>query len=172
MRYLITGGCGFIGTNLSDYFLSRGDEVTVFDNLSRNGVKHNLEWLKGRHKKNLKFILGDVRKDTKKLDDAVKGVDAVYHTAAQVAVTTSVSDPLMDFQVNVFGTLNVLEAVRKSNGDPAFIFTSTNKVYGGMDDIEIEEAGDRYDYKTLKTGNPETTPLDFHSPYGCSKGAA
>ena len=171
MRFLVTGGCGFVGCNLADFLLSRGDEVVVFDNLLRDGVEHNLEWLRGRHKKNLNFVLGDVR-DQKKLDEVVKDVDSVYHTAAQVAVTTSVADPRMDFEVNLLGTLNVLEAVRKSKGNPVLIFTSTNKVYGSMEDVELEELSDRYDYKRMKTGNPESTPLDFHSPYGCSKGGA
>jgi len=172
MKVLVTGGCGFIGSNLADFMLSRGDEVTVLDNLSRSGVKHNLEWLKGRHRKSFRFVRGDVRKDQEKLDGAVEGADAVYHTAAQVAVTTSVSDPRMDFEVNLLGTLNVLEAIRKSGGNPVLVFTSTNKVYGEMNDFPIEEADGRYDYKSLKTGNPESTPLDFHSPYGCSKGGA
>lgn len=171
MRVLITGGAGFIGTNLSNRLLSEGREVILFDNLSRAGVTQNLDWLRSRHGSRLHFIQGDVR-DFSCVKEAMAGVDAVFHLAAQVAVTTSVVNPLNDFSTNALGTLNVLEVARKLSPMPVVLYTSTNKVYGGLDHIRVVERPSRYEFEDLPYGVPETCPLDFHSPYGCSKGAA
>ncbi len=170
MKYLITGGAGFTGLNFADILLSRGDEVIIFDNFSRAGTLENIRWLTENHA-NAQVIQGDIRIDTEKLCEAVSEVDYVYHLAAQVAVTTSVVDPKSDFEINALGTFNVLEAVRKSSNQPAFIYASTNKVYGGMEGLGIIEENGRYAYEDLPDGISESMPLDFHSPYGCSKGA-
>ena len=171
MRYLITGGCGFIGTNFADRLLERGDSVTVLDNMSRKGTETNLQYLQDKHPR-MEFTQADIRSDQKILNDAVKEVDVVYHLASQVAVTTSVSNPREDFQINAFGTLNILEAIRAIKKQPILIYASTNKVYGGMEDIVIVKRGNRYVYRDLPEGIKEDRLLDFHSPYGCSKGAA
>ncbi|MGB9690845.1 MAG: GDP-mannose 4,6-dehydratase [Candidatus Sumerlaeaceae bacterium] len=172
-KYLITGGCGFIGSNLTAALLADGEHVTVFDNLSRAGTERNLAWLESLKAPRFRFLRGDVR-DFNTLRDllAAEDFDVVFNTAAQVAVTTSVVDPRTDFEVNALGTFNVLEAVRLSGRKPIFFFTSTNKVYGGMEDVKIVERNGRYDYEDLPHGVPESRGLDFHSPYGCSKGAA
>nr|AQQ74447.1 hypothetical protein [uncultured bacterium] len=170
MRILITGGAGFIGTNLAHYFARQGHAVRVFDNLSRKGVDANARWLKEQHP-GLELIQGDVR-IAGELERAVQGAERVYHLASQVAVTTSVEDPRTDFEINLLGAVNALEAVRKHAPGAPFLFTSTNKVYGGMEEQTIVKRGDRYEYETLVNGVPETQPLDFHSPYGCSKGGA
>ena len=177
MKVLITGGAGFIGCNAASRFLKAGHEVTVYDNLSRPGTAANLAWLRGQGK--LNFVKGDVR-DAKRVAATVKGVKglkAVLHYAGQVAVTTSVVDPRNDFEVNALGTFNVLEAVRLAQPKSAaskiaLLYSSTNKVYGGMEDIKVVKRGGRYQYKDLPKGIPEDRLLDFHSPYGCSKGAA
>jgi CDP-paratose 2-epimerase len=171
---LITGGCGFVGTNLADRFLSLGHRVCVFDDLSRPGVERNLEWLRETHGDNVVVKIADVR-DAGAVRDAVRRASHVFHLAAQVAVTTSLGDPLADFEVNARGTLNVLEAVRHSLHKPPLFFTSTNKVYGGLEDVALREDGLRYapaDAAIAKRGISEARPLDFHSPYGCSKGTA
>lgn len=172
-KYLITGGCGFIGSNLTATLLREGEQVTVYDNLSRAGTERNLAWLQSLNAPGFRFVRGDVR-DFAALRDllASEDFDVVFNTAAQVAVTTSVVDPRTDFEVNALGTFNVLEAVRLSGRKPIFFFTSTNKVYGGMEDVKIVERNGRYDYEDLPFGVPESRCLDFHSPYGCSKGAA
>jgi CDP-paratose 2-epimerase len=169
--YLITGGAGFIGTNLSDYYLSKNKNVTIFDNFSRHGARENVEYLRQRHGDLLTVIEGDIRRDDKKLLELVEKCEVVYHQAAQVAVTTSVKNPREDFEANALGTFNVLEAVRLSAAKPMLIYSSTNKVYGNMMDLEIVENDGRYAYARLSEGVPETRPLDFYSPYGCSKGA-
>jgi CDP-paratose 2-epimerase len=172
MKVFITGGAGFIGCNTAKRFLEDKHEVVVFDNLSRKGTTANLEWLRTQSK--IEFIKGDVR-DFHDLDRAIKAhkdVDAVIHLAAQVAVTTSVANPREDFEVNALGTLNLLEAIRQNNIDPVILNASTNKVYGEMKDVAIIEANGRYEYKDHPNGISEERPLDFHSPYGCSKGAA
>lgn len=170
--YLVTGGSGFIGSNYVNRLLARGEKVKVFDNLSRNGSQHNLAWLRQTHgEKSFEFIQADVRDETA-LVDAAKDADVITHFAAQVAVTSSVTDPRSDFEINALGTFNALEAARKSKRSPSFIFTSTNKVYGGMEDMEIEETATRYKYANLPEGVSEERGVDFHSPYGCSKGAA
>jgi CDP-paratose 2-epimerase len=170
MKVLITGGAGFIGANLAHRLLRRQDSVTVFDNLARKGTNANLEWLCQQHGDRLRFVEGDVR-DFATLLAATRGAEVVYHLAGQVAVTTSVADPRTDFEVNALGTFNALEAARQAGDDPVFLYSSTNKVYGGMEETAIVEDATRYVYKELPFGVPETQPLDFHSPYGCSKGA-
>lgn len=169
-KLLITGGAGFIGSNLADYFSGKNYQVTVFDNFGRFGTRENAQWLKTNHPE-IKFIKGDIRK-SKDLNRAVKNMDIIFHLAAQVAVTTSISDPQTDFDINALGTFNLLEAVRKIGSSPILIYTSTNKVYGGMDNLAIVEKNNQYVYRDLKKGVDETRNLDFHSPYGCSKGAA
>lgn len=170
-RVLITGGAGFVGSNLGDALLGNGHDVTVYDSLSRPGADTNLAWLRSRHGSRLRFIGSDVR-DADALRHAARDIDVIYHLAGQVAVTTSVDDPRTDFEVNALGTLNVLEAARTGGKRPIVVFTSTNKVYGGMEDVEVVRANTRYAYADLPLGVPETRALDFHSPYGCSKGAA
>ena len=171
---LITGGAGFIGTNLAASLLRESSaNVRIFDNLSRSGVRRNLEWLRtiatpGR----LEFVRGDVR-DLPALLEAARDADAIFHLAAQVAVTTSIEDPLNDFEVNARGTLNVLESARKAGRQPFVLFTSTNKVYGALPDLAIARHEDRYVSQDPEfRGISEQQPLDFHSPYGCSKGTA
>lgn len=167
-KIFITGGAGFIGSNAAVYFAKKGDKVVVFDNFSRKGAKYNAEWLRKDYPE-IEIIEGDVR-DVEALNKAMAGADVVIHLAGQVAVTTSVVDPREDFEINALGTFNVLEAARKLEKMPIFLYSSTNKVYGGMEDVEIVERNNRYEYKDLK-GVPEERGLDFHSPYGCSKGA-
>jgi CDP-paratose 2-epimerase len=171
---LITGGCGFIGCNLADALVRRGDKVIVFDNLSRAGVRENGQWLKSRHGDLVTIVTGDVR-DSISVIEVVRGARAVLHLAAQVAVTGSLQEPVDDFEINARGTLNVLEAVRLHNQPAPVIFASTNKVYGRLvADDQIMRVGRRHvpADPRLAAGVPEDAPLDFYSPYGCSKGAA
>lgn len=172
MKVIITGAAGFIGGHAADAFLKRGATVIGIDNLSRRGNSENLAWLRSQPG-DFQFIHGDIRNsvDMDRAFAAHPDADAVLHLAGQVAVTTSVVNPRMDFEANALGTLNVLEAVRASCPQAAFLYSSTNKVYGGMEDIVIVEKDGRYAYRDLPGGMPESTPLDFHSPYGCSKGA-
>jgi len=175
-RILITGGAGFVGCNLAEYFLNKGCEVTVFDNLSRNGTEKNLEWLRSNHKTGFEFIKEDIRKFNPLLD-AVRDKNLIFHTAGQVAVTTSVKNPRDDFEINVLGTFNVLEAARKTNSNPILIFTSTNKVYGNnVNKVPLIEKTMRYEFvdSSYKNGIPEdfSTDADEHTPYGSSKYAA
>ncbi len=171
MKFFITGGAGFIGCNSAHYFLSQGHQVTIFDNLSRVGGKANLAWLLSQHgSERLQFIQGDIR-DYAALAGAIVGADVVLHLASQVAVTLSVQNPREDFEINALGTFNVLEAVRHGCPQAVVVYASTNKVYGGMEDVGIVLNGNRYAYRDFVYGIPETYPLDFHSPYGCSKGA-
>ena len=171
-RTLVTGGAGFIGTNYVSRLLERGEEVIVFDNLSREGTPRNVSWLQATYgQDSFQLIEGDVR-DRELLQDTVKGVDVILHLAAQVAVTTSVLEPREDFEINALGTLNVLEAARLADSTPAVLYASTNKVYGEMDNVRVEEGEKRYHYRDLERGIAEDQGLDFHSPYGCSKGAA
>lgn len=171
MKVLVTGGAGFVGCHVANHFASKGHEVTIFDNLSRKGVDKNLAWLKENHGDKIRYIIGDVR-NYNEISEACKGQEVIYNYAAQVAVTTSVTDPRTDFEINAFGTFNTLEAARNYGDNPIFLVTSTNKVYGGMEDVNIIEKNDRYEYDGLPFGVPESRGLDFHSPYGCSKGTA
>jgi CDP-paratose 2-epimerase len=171
---LITGGAGFIGTNVAARVLDSGRIVRIFDNLSRAGVETNLRWLCDTYRDRVEICLGDVR-DAEALASAVRGVAEVYHLAAQVAVTTSLVDPISDFSVNAGGTLNLLEAIRAESDPPSVLFTSTNKVYGDLEDVELVPDGTRYvpaDTDTRLFGIGEARRVEFHSPYGCSKGAA
>ncbi len=174
MKALITGGAGFIGANLAHRLIGRGEDVTVFDNLSRRRTERNLAWLRQSYGPDaFCFVQADLR-DNAALVEAAHGADAIYHLAGQTAVTTSVIDPRGDFEDNALGTFNVLEAARAARdagADPFVIYTSTNKVYGGMEDLVIEEQQSRYVYRDFPQGIDESRPLDFHSPYGCSKGA-
>ncbi|WP_246082672.1 SDR family NAD(P)-dependent oxidoreductase [Rubellimicrobium rubrum] len=171
---LITGGSGFIGSNIADSFLADGHEVVVFDNLSRPGVEQNLRWLEGRHGSRVRAMQADLR-DEASLREAVRDASAVIHLAAQTAVTTSLTNPIDDFEVNARGTINLLEAVRATGRRIPVLFASTNKVYGCLEALEMAEATDRYvpaDESIRASGIGEDQPLDFHTPYGCSKGVA
>lgn len=171
MNIFITGGAGFIGSNSADHFLRQGHRVTIFDNMSRVGSEANLAWLHEHHgRERLNVVRGDIR-DYAALSRAVAGADVVLHLASQVAVTLSVADPREDFEINALGTFNVLEAVRHHCPQAAVVYASTNKVYGGMEEVGVVEQETRYAYADYPHGIPETYPLDFHSPYGCSKGA-
>ncbi len=169
---LVTGGAGFIGCNLADRLAGQGRRVLVFDSLVRPGVERNLAWLRRRHGRAIVPITADVR-DAAAVAEAARGAEAIFHFAAQVAMTTSLADPRGDFDVNVGGAINVLEAARE-NGLPV-IFASTNKVYGDLSDIALDRGLDAYrptDLDLRASGVDETRRLDFHTPYGCSKGAA
>ncbi len=170
---VIFGGAGFIGSNLAHRLLETTDaKIHIFDNLSRAGARYNLASLqkKAGNSGRLQITVGDVR-DTSMVERAVRYATEVYHLAAQVAVTTSMADPRLDFDVNVAGTFNVLEAVRKHGSKPFVLFTSTNKVYGEMASRQVVMRRTRWEYEQ-GGGIAESEPLDFHSPYGCSKGAA
>ena len=170
---LITGGAGFIGSNLAYRLATEGHEVIVYDALSRPGVERNLQWLKSMHGERIIGIIGDVR-DEDQLARAAADVKAVFHFAAQVAVTTSLVDPREDFDINVRGTVNLLDAIRVRSEPVPVIFASTNKVYGDLSDFEFDTLHERYEPKSFaaRRGVDESRPLDFHTPYGCSKGAA
>ncbi len=171
MKILITGGAGFIGCNSAKHFLDQGNDVTIFDNFSRKGTESNLKWIQESHP-NVGVVRADIRDADALKEEIGKGYDAVIHLAGQVAVTTSVVDPREDFDINALGTFNVLEACRLAEKQPIVIYSSTNKVYGGMEDVKTHEVNGRYEYADLPNGVPENRLLDFHSPYGCSKGAA
>jgi CDP-paratose 2-epimerase len=170
-RYLIIGGAGFIGINAADHYARRGEAVTILDNFSRRGTNQNVAWLTDEHP-SIRVVRADIRTDQDILAEEAAACDVLLHLGAQVAVTTSVTDPRTDFEINAVGTFNVLEAARLAAHPPILIFSSTNKVYGGMEHVEVVENGNRYSYKDLPWGASEQEPLDFHSPYGCSKGAA
>jgi CDP-paratose 2-epimerase len=172
MRILVTGGLGFIGSHLAERAYARDDQALLLDNLSRPGCILNLEHLRKRFGSRVRVLRADVRSDLAVLDRAVAEVDAVYHLAGQVAVTTSIADPRQDFEANAGGTFNLLESVRKSANRPLVIFSSTNKVYGALEHLEVETSSLRCAFKTRPLGVDESEPLDFHSPYGCSKGIA
>jgi CDP-paratose 2-epimerase len=169
-HYLVTGGAGFIGTNCVSRLIGRGETVTVYDNLSRAGAPRNIAWLRGTYgQEAFQLIVGDLR-DASLLTTSVLDVDVIIHLAGQVAVTTSVLHPRSDFEDNALGTFNVLEAARLSGRNPVVLYASTNKVYGGMEDVVIVEKKNRYEFADQSHGMAETYPLDFYSPYGCSKG--
>jgi CDP-paratose 2-epimerase len=170
-NYFITGGAGFIGSNYVARLLERGEKVTVYDNLSRAGAPRNLKWLQETYgEKSFGLVIGDVR-DAGQLAVSAREADIIVHLAGQVAVTTSVVKPREDFEINALGTFNVLEAARLNERKPVFLYASTNKVYGGMEDVKVVERNGRWEYESLSFGASEAQPLDFHSPYGCSKGA-
>ena len=171
MKLLITGGCGFLGSNLAAHALDNGIELCVFDNLYRSGSLDNLAWL--REKGNFEFVHGDIRN----YNDVTRTVknfkpDQIFHLAGQVAMTTSIADPRMDFEVNAMGTHNLLEAVRLHVPEAGVIYSSTNKVYGDLEQFTYRETETRYECIEAPEGFDENVQLDFHSPYGCSKGAA
>jgi CDP-paratose 2-epimerase len=171
MKLIITGGCGFLGSNLASDALARGDEVVVFDNLCRNGARENLTWLQTQGK--FIFEHGDIRNqnDITLVIQAFKP-DAIFHLAGQVAMTTSIANPRMDFEVNVMGTHNLLEAVRQYAPNATVVYSSTNKVYGDLEQYTYVETESRYQCVEYPNGINEQAQLSFCSPYGCSKGAA
>ncbi|WP_281718359.1 GDP-mannose 4,6-dehydratase [Pandoraea apista] len=171
MKLLITGGCGFLGSNLAAHAIEQGIELCVFDNLYRHGSQSNLDWLRSRGK--FEFVHGDVRN----ANDVARVVQSflptmIFHLSGQVAMTTSIANPRMDFEVNAMGTLNVLEALRLYAPEAGIIYSSTNKVYGDLKQFQYVEDATRYRCIERPNGFDESTQLDFHSPYGCSKGAA
>jgi CDP-paratose 2-epimerase len=171
MKALVTGGLGFIGCNVANRLLRDGHEVIIFDNARRAGVMQNLDWLREHHGSRIHWVNADVR-DASAVQTAMQGVDLVFHLAAQVAVTTSLENPQEDFSINAQGTVNVLEAARQISPSPILLFSSTNKVYGGIEHVKVVERSTRYEFESEGQGISESCPLDFHSPYGCSKGAA
>ncbi len=170
INYLVTGGAGFIGSNYVSRLIKRGEDVTILDNLSRPGSKMNINWLRQEYGDTFKLVQGDIR-DFEVISKTAIGKDVIVHLAGQVAVTTSVTNPREDFEINALGTFNVVEAARLSGKKPVILYASTNKVYGGMQEVRTLEKDDRYEYADFPFGIPETLSLDFHSPYGCSKGA-
>lgn len=171
MRYLITGGCGFLGSNLASEVMRRGEELFVFDNLFRHGAADNLNWL--RQQGSFKFYHSDIR-SANDVEYVVKEVqpNVIFHLAGQVAMTTSIANPRLDFEINALGSFNVLDAVRKYSPNTSVIYSSTNKVYGDLEWTRYEETETRFVTPEFENGFPETIQLDFHSPYGTSKGAA
>lgn len=171
MKLLVVGGCGFLGSNLAAYGIKEGYHVTVFDNLSRTGTAKNLNWLESIGQ--FTYVHGDTR-NRNDVDTVIKEgqFDAVFHLAGQVAMITSIADPYKDFQVNAMGTVHVLDAIRKFSPDTVMLFSSTNKVYGDLEQYHYRETEKRYYCTEWPEGFDETVPLDFRSPYGCSKGTA
>ena len=171
MKYLVTGGCGFIGSNLAAEVLRRGEELFVFDNLYRHGSADNLQWL--RSKGEFKYYPYDIR-NANDVETVIKEVkpDYIFHLSGQVAMTTSIANPRLDFEVNALGMFNLLDAVRKYSPDSVILFSSTNKVYGDFECLHFKEETTRYVCEEYPNGFPESITLDFHSPYGCSKGSA
>lgn len=170
---LITGGAGFVGTNLAKALLDNGERVIIFDNLHRAGVEKNARWLLDHYRERVELRQASIC-DRRAVGEAVKKASSVYHLAAQVAVTTSLDDPEADFDINLAGTMNLLEAIRALKSPPPLLFTSTNKVYGNLNNVQLALKGKRYQPADLRysQGVNENQRLDFHSPYGCSKGAA
>ena len=171
MRLLIIGGCGFLGSNLASYGIENGYDVTVFDNLSRVGSSQNLEWL--RTLGSFTYVHGDTR-NKNDMENLIRegGFDAVFHLAGQVAMTTSIANPYKDFEINVMGAINLLDSIRRYSPETAVFFSSTNKVYGDLENYNYVEDISRYRCIDFPNGFDESIPLDFRSPYGCSKGAA
>ena len=171
MKYLITGGCGFLGSNIASEVLKHGDELVIYDNLSRVGGEENLAWLKSLG--TFKFYKENT-KDFEKISAVIKEEkpDVIYHLAGQVAMTTSLANPRLDFETNVLGSFNVLEAVRQFSPETIVVYSSTNKVYGDFEYLDYDETPTRYICRQYPDGFDENVPLDFHSPYGCSKGSA
>jgi CDP-paratose 2-epimerase len=173
-KVIVVGGAGFIGTNICLSALKRGMRVVVFDNLSRLGADLNLSILRKEGKERLEFYNGDIRSrsELENLFSSHPNALAIFHLAGQVAVTTSVKNPIEDFEINALGTLNLLEAVRKHCASVPLLYSSTNKVYGKLDILGIKEKKTRYEFKSLKSGVSESQNLEFYTPYGCSKGTA
>lgn len=169
-QVLITGGAGFIGINTALHYLKHGSKVRILDNFSRNGTRENAKFLIN-HYPSVEIVEGDIR-DPNACIQVARDADIVFHFAGQVAVTGSVINPLEDFTINALGTMQLLEAVRKQKHPPIVIYSSTNKVYGGLEHLKIVEEETRYACPDRPEGIDETERLDFHSPYGCSKGAA
>lgn len=171
MKYLITGGCGFLGSNLAAEVLKRGEELIVFDNLFRHGSAQNLNWLKAIGE--FKYYPFDIRNNND-IETVIKEEqpDVVFHLAGQVAMTTSISNPRLDFETNALGTFNLLDAIRKYLPNTMVLYSSSNKVYGDFEELTFEEGNTRYTCKEHPNGFDENLPLNFHSPYGCSKGSA
>ena len=172
MKAIITGGAGFIGSNAAVRYLKRGFEVVIIDNFHRPGTRSNLAWVKSCGRSTLAEI--DIRDGAavEQTFRAHRDASLVLHLAGQVAVTASVADPRLDFETNALGTLNVLEAMRRAEMESPLIYSSTNKVYGGISEVAVVETPTRYEYSNLPHGIGEDRLLDFHSPYGCSKGTA
>ncbi len=171
MKVLINGGCGFLGSNLASYGIAHGYDIAVFDNLSRLGASRNLEWL--RSIGSFTFIHGDTR-NKNDVETVIRNnhFDAVFHLTGQVAMTTSIENPYKDFEINAIGALNLLDSLRKYSPDTAVFFSSTNKVYGDLEQYDYIENEKRYTCRQFPNGFDESVPLDFRSPYGCSKGCA
>ena len=171
MKFLITGGCGFLGTNISEALLKQNKKLIIFDNLSRIGSEQNLDWLK--HRGEFRFINGDIRNQND-IEAAIiaEQPDVVIHLAGQVAMTTSIENPRKDFEINTLGSFNLLDSVRKYSPRSIIIYSSTNKVYGDLEWVRYEEKEKRYIAPDFLLGFGEDTPLQFSSPYGCSKGSA
>lgn len=171
MKILITGGCGFLGSNLAAHGIENGYEITILDNLSRLGATDNLQWLKKLG--NLTFCHGDTR-DKNDIEELIKQnhFDAIFHLAGQVAMTTSIDNPYKDFEINALGTINVLDSIRKYSPSTVIFFSSKNKVYGDLEQYHYRETDTRYICEEFANGFDESVPLDFHSPYGCSKETA
>ena len=171
MNALITGGAGFVGSNLAAYLLGKGEKLTVFDSLARHGAAENLAWLRSLGL--TEFVHGDVR-NAFDVEQTIKNVqpDVIFHLAGQVAMTTSMQSPRRDFEINVLGSINVLEAVRQYTPKTAIIYASSNKVYGNLDHLDLVEAETRYQPRSSQKGVDEAVAIEFHTPYGCSKGAA
>lgn len=171
MNYLVTGGCGFVGSNIAARLIALGESVAVFDNLSRVGAESNLNWL--RSLGGLEFVRGDIR-NADDVDALVRRMqpDVIFHLAGQVAMTSSMNDPRNDFEINVLGSINLLEAARARAPEAAIVYSSSNKAYGDLGNIRLTETETRYTAPDHSSGIDETMPLDFHTPYGCSKGAA
>lgn len=171
MKLLITGGCGFLGSNLAKYGIENGYEITIFDNLSRLGSVQNLEWLKNAG--DFQFVHGDIR-NKNDVESLIKfnEFDAIFHLAGQVAMTTSIENPYKDFETNTIGTINLLDSIRKYSPATSIQYSSTNKVYGDLLQFDYIEEKSRYICPEFPNGFSESVPLEFHSPYGCSKGSA
>jgi CDP-paratose 2-epimerase len=173
MNALITGGCGFVGSNLAAYLLEQGHTVTAFDNLARHGASANLAWLRSFDSGEFAFLHGDIR-NLSDVDLAIRTLkpDVIFHLAGQVAMTTSMQNPRGDFEINVLGSINVLEAVRQHCPATAIVYASSNKVYGNLSHLDLIETPTRYQPRTAQHGVDESVSIEFHTPYGCSKGAA
>jgi CDP-paratose 2-epimerase len=171
MTYLITGGCGFLGSNVAAHLIEAGHRAIVFDNLARHGASENLKWLRTLGK--FEFVHGDTR-NFFDLEPLLRtpGLAAVFHLAGQVAMTTSLKSPRKDFEINVLGTINLLEAMREHAPEAAVVYASSNKVYGDLSFLDLVEGPTRYSPRAGGRGVDESAPLEFHTPYGCSKGAA